>query len=92
MELFVKEWKGSYRDLEICVRNSWTSGVKLFVNKELIAKNGSLFALSRTHPFIRASFGTQDGPAIEIDVFVVALLTVRARIFVNGHFLMGDTI
>jgi hypothetical protein len=76
----MKTWVCRFQDHEIRVVNTWFSGAKLFVDGQLVAKDTGLFSISRLKPLIDVDI--LDGHRIQ--VFVVALFTVQAAIFIDG--------
>ena len=88
-ELFPKEWTASHAGHEIRVRNSWNRGMKLYVDGVCQAATGRLFALSRSKPVLSHQV-VADGSSFLIEVFCYALLTVKARIAVDGQQIAGD--
>lgn len=89
-ELFPKEWVATHEGHQIRVRNSWNCGFKLFVDDQVVFENTDLFAVEKLTPFARARFVPDTGEPFVIEVFVYAMLTVKAKIAVNGQVIGGD--
>jgi hypothetical protein len=90
-ELFPKEWLATYAGHEIRVRNSWTSGIKLFVDGMCHASSSDVVALDKSRPFLRAKIAPTSGDPFVVEVFAYALLTVKIKLFVNGTQIAGDS-
>ncbi|WP_395748586.1 hypothetical protein [Prosthecobacter sp.] len=88
-ELFPKEWTATHAGHKIRVRNSWSHGMRLFVDGECLAETGRLFALSRSEPVLSHRVAV-DGASFLIEIFCYALLTVKAKIVVDGQQIAGD--
>ena len=88
-ELFPKEWRGTHGRHEILVRNSWSHGLKLFVDGECRAETNKLFAVSRSKPILTYQMVSCEESFL-IEVFCYALLTVKAKIVVDGQQIAGD--
>jgi len=89
-EWFAKEWVASWDGIEIKVRNSWNDGLKLFVDGEQVAQNGSMFALDKNRPFVAATVTRADGKRFLVEVFAYAMLTVSVKIVVDGKQIGGE--
>lgn len=89
-EWFAKEWIATWDGIEIKVRNSWNDGLKLFVDGEQVAENGSMFALDKTRPFVAVTVARADGKTFLVEVFAYALLSVSVKIVVDGKQIAGD--
>lgn len=88
-ELFPKEWTATHSGHEIRVRNSWSHGMKLFVDGDCPAATSRLFALSRSEPVLSHRVVASDASFL-IEVFCCALITVKAKIVVAGQQIAGD--
>jgi len=88
-ELFPKEWTATHCGHEIRVRNSWSHGMKLFVDGDCRAKTSRLFALSRSKPVLSHQVAA-DSASFVIDVFCYALHTIKVKIVVDGQQIAGD--
>lgn len=88
-ELFPKDWTAKYGGHDICVHNSWSHGMKLYVDGDCRAATGRLLALSRSKPVL--SHRVAGDAAFLIEVFCRALLTVKAKIVVDGRQIAGDS-
>jgi len=89
-EWFAKEWIGTWDGIEIKVRNSWNDGLKLFVDGEQVAENGSMFALDKNRPFVAATVERADGKTFLVEVYAYALLSVSVKIVVDGKQIAGE--
>jgi hypothetical protein len=88
-ELFPKEWTATYGGHEIRVRNSWSHGIRLYVDGDCRAKTDRLFSMSRSEPVL-SHLVMADGASFLIEVICYALLTVKAKIVVDGQQIAGD--
>ena len=88
-ELFPKEWTATHDGHEIRVRNSWSHGMKLFVDGECRAATSRLFALSRSEPVLSHRV-VEGGTSFLIEVLCYAMLTVKAKIVVDRQQIAGD--
>ena len=88
-ELFPKEWTATHAGHEIRVRNSWNRGMKLFVDGVCQTATSRLLALSRSKPVLLHNI-VADGGLFLIEVFCIALLTVKVTIVVDGRQIAGD--
>ena len=89
-ELFPKEWKATHAGHEIRVRNSWTTGIKLFVDDVCYGSSNNMFALNKKVPFLRAEVKPAQGEPFVVELMAFALLTVKVKILVDGKQLAGD--
>jgi len=87
---FAKEWVAHWDGHDIRVRNSWNDGLKLFVDGEQVAENGSMFALDKNRPFVAATVTRADGKTFLVEVYAYALLSVSVKIVVDGKQIAGD--
>ncbi|MCF6274940.1 MAG: hypothetical protein L3J05_04170 [Robiginitomaculum sp.] len=78
-----------YKDHDIRVDNTWLSGAELYVNDERMDKTEQLLALNPAEALLSTTITTDDG--IEtIEVFMLALLTVKIQIHANGQVIAGE--
>ncbi len=90
-EVFPKEWTAAYAGHEIRVRNSWTGGLKLFVDGDCLATNNQMMALDKKKPLMRAEVAPESGEPFVVEVFAFALLSIKVKLVVNGNQLAGDS-
>ncbi len=90
LELLIKEWTAMHDGHSIRVRNSWTGGMQLYVDGECRASTTKLFALNKTRPVLRYELPPSTPGSFVIEVFAYALLTMKAKIVVDGHQIAGD--
>jgi hypothetical protein len=83
----MKEWLVEFQNHQIRVTNSWFRGAKLFVDGVLRAENKSLIA-NPGRPLLSASLADADSPIIE--VFFQAVMTVKAKIVIDGNKVAGE--
>lgn len=84
-----KEWVAHHDGQEIRVVNTWTGGTRLYINGECRDRNDGWFALGWT-PWLSARLSQADPGSALVEVFVAALLRVKAEIRVDGQYLAGD--
>lgn len=89
-ELFPKEWVATYAGHAIRVRNSWNTGMKLFVDDVCYESNNNVFALDKSKPFLRAEVRPVGSDPFVIEVLAHALFRVKEKILVNGKQVGGD--
>ena len=89
-EWFVQEWVANWEGREIKVRNSWTGGMRLFVDSEQVAENRQLFALDKDRALLAVTLPREDGTAALVEVFAYALLSVSVKIMVDGKQIAGE--
>ena len=89
-ELFPKEWTAFYEGYEIRVRNSWNKGLKLYVDGALLVEHDDMLALDRHTPIISLTLESEQGKSCRIDIFALAVLTVKIKIVINGKQIAGD--
>jgi hypothetical protein len=84
-----KESVTEFQEREIRVTNAWLGGARLYIDGECRDKNTKLLA-NPSAPSLSARFEHQipDSPLAE--VFAEAVVTVKARICVNGKRIAGD--
>ncbi len=89
-ELFPKEWTATHSGHEIRVHNSWSHGMKLYVDGDCRAVTSRMLALSPSEPVLSYQV-IAEGASFLIEVFCYALLTVKAKIVVDGQQIAGDS-
>lgn len=90
-DLYPKEWHATHEGHQIRVRNSWNRGIKLFVDDVLWAENGKMMVLDKHTPVLRAEVQPEAGKPFVVEVFAHAVMSVKAKIAVNGAVIAGDT-
>ncbi len=84
-----KTWIAEVENIPIRVENSWTGGAKLYVNGECRDTSKRMVADPK-QPTLSARLRANDRDSPLIEVFMKAVLTVRAKICVNGRQVAGD--
>ena len=84
-----KEWIAEVSGHQIRVVNTWTGGTHLYIDGERRDSNHSLWAVSWT-PFLSARTVPNDPQSDLVEVYIKAILVVKAQIHVNGHYFAGD--
>lgn len=74
---------------EILVENTWLRGARLFVDGECYDENWDLLATDKAVPRLKAIVDF-DGRYHTIEVFFLALLTVKIKICVDGKQIGGE--
>lgn len=88
-ELFPKEWTATHGGHKIRVRNSWSHGIRLYLDDECCTSTTKFFALSRSKPLLWHRV-TAGGASFLIEVFCFAIFSVKAKIVVDGEQIAGD--
>ena len=78
-----------YKDHDIRVENTWLSGAKLYVNNEQVDETTQMLALSPNTPLLATTITTPSGTET-IEIFVMAILTVKMQIHANGQLISGE--
>jgi len=78
-----------YNDNDIRVENTWFFGARLYINEDLIDETTQLFALNPNTALLSGTIET-NGAVDKIEVFMLALLTTKMQIHVNGKLLAGE--
>ena len=84
-----KEWTAQVTGHDIRVVNTWTGGTSLYINGDCRDKNHGFFALTWSR-WLSARLIQNDANSDLIEVYVVALIKVKAQIRVNGKYLAGE--
>ncbi len=86
-----KEWIAEFQGHQIRVINAWLGGAVLYIDGECRDTNNET-TISHATPALSARLvqGNVDSPLVE--VFVKALLTVKAKICVDGKQIAGDVL
>jgi len=82
-------WIADCQGHQIRVTNSWTHGVKLYIDGVLRAENKSLLFANPRRPAISVTL-SEAYASPKIEVFFTAILSVRAKIVVDGKKVAGD--
>ena len=84
-----KEWIAHHNGHEIKVVNTWTGDTKLYVDGECRDRNSGLSAPQWT--WWLSTRLVRDDPASDlVEVYIQAILNVKAEIRLNGQYLAGD--
>jgi hypothetical protein len=84
-----KEWIAHHNGHEIRVVNTWTGGTRLYVDGECRDHNGGWYAPDWTW-WLSTRLVRDDPKSDLVEVFVRALLHVKAEIRLNGKHLAGE--
>jgi len=84
-----KEWTAQAAGHDIRVVNSWTGGTRLYINGDCRDRNHGLFALTWSR-WLSARLIPNDANSDLIEVYVVALINIKAQIRINGQYFAGD--
>lgn len=90
MGLTTKEWTCQHEGHAIRVVNSWFSGAKLYVDGDCRDTNRDLFSVDASRPLLSCSLPGEGGARSVVEVYLVAVLTTRAMICVDGRCIAGD--
>ncbi len=83
----MKEWSVDWGSHQIRVTNSWFRGAALYVDGVLRATNRSLIANPGQPTFTTP---LADGKDSLVEVYFEAVITVKAKIIINGKKVAGD--
>ncbi len=86
-----KEWTAQVKGHDIRVVNTWTGGIRLYINGDCRDTNQGFFALTWSR-WLSARLIQNDANSDLIEVYVVALFKVKAQICVNGKYLAGEKV
>ncbi len=78
-----------YKEHDIRVDNTWLRGAKLYINDECKDETKQLIALDSKAPILSTTITTKDGTE-NIEVFCVAVFTVKIQIHANGKLISGE--
>ncbi|MBL4595505.1 MAG: hypothetical protein JKX99_02890 [Robiginitomaculum sp.] len=78
-----------YKGHEIRVENTWLFGAKLYIDDECRDTTVEWWALSPKQSLLRAPLGI-DGVNHLVEVFFLAIFTVKIKIHVDGVQIAGD--
>lgn len=84
-----KEWIANYNGCQIRVTNSWFGAAKLYTDGDCRDTNSDMFVPSHS-PALRARVTPANGQPFMVEVYVKAVVTVKARICVDGKQIGGD--
>lgn len=85
----LKEWSAEIDGHKIRVANTWTGGTRLYIDGECRDHNTGWFAPSKTR-WLSAPLELEEPESKLVEVFVKAVLTVKAQICVAGKLVSGD--
>jgi hypothetical protein len=85
-----KEWIAQIQGRQIRVTNSWLRGAKLYIDGEQRAANTNLFA-NPTRPSLSSNLVQGDNTTPLVEIFFNAIVTVKAKICVDGTQIAGDS-
>ena len=77
-----KDWIAIYDGCTIRVTNAWTGGAKLYIDGNCLDTNSALFA-SPKKPTLSARALGKSGEIL-VEIYMKSLVTVKAKICVNG--------
>ena len=83
------EWVAHYNGHKIRVTNALLGGAKLYIDGDCRDTNTQLF-VSPSRPVLSARVEPKGGDPFVVEVFVKAVLTIKAKICVNGNQIAGD--
>lgn len=84
-----KQWITDHDGHEIRVVNSWTGGTRLYIDGVCRDRNYGLFAPAWTW-WLSARLRPDDPASPLVEVDVVALWSVKARIRIDGHAVVAE--
>jgi hypothetical protein len=86
-EFILKVWLAEFQNHQVRVTNSWLRGAKLYIDGAMRAENRSLIAIPG-RPTFSTLLAEADGPKVE--VLFQAVVTVKAKIIIDGEKVAGD--
>ena len=87
--MFKKKVEGQFKGNTFMVVNSWSDGLKLFHNEELLEHNKDLFSVNKNKPVITKTVVIENKEN-QVDVYVKAIFTVKIMVKVGGEKIAGD--
>jgi hypothetical protein len=90
--MFIKQWVTEFQGHSIRVTNSWFGGAKLYIDGECRDVNTDTFAVSVDAPVLRARIDPNNMSSSLVEVFCKAIITVKAKIHIDGKKVAGDDI
>jgi hypothetical protein len=84
-----KEWIANHNGCQIRVANGWLGAAKLYIDGDCRDTNNDMFVSSRSAA-LRARVTPATGQPFMVEVYVKALVTVKAKICVDGKQVGGD--
>ena len=79
---------GELEGERLMVENTWFSGIRLFHGEKLIGVNNQIFSISKDNPLIKTEI-VVGGVSRLVEVFAVALFTVKIQLKLDGKHLAG---
>ncbi|WP_275100498.1 hypothetical protein [Sedimenticola hydrogenitrophicus] len=74
---------------ELVLENTWTGGIKLFLNGEIVGRDTTIFRLDKVSPAIAKRL-LIDGSEKLVEVFCYAIWNVNLKLHIDGEFYTGD--
>jgi hypothetical protein len=84
-----KEWIALHNGCQIRVTNTWLGSAKLYIDGDCRDTNSDMFVSPRSAA-LSARVAPANGEPFLVEVYVKALVTVRAKICVDGKQIGGD--
>lgn len=84
-----KEWIATHDAHQIRVTNTWLGGTKLYINGQCRDTSNAIFA-SPGSPTLSARVEPVNGETFLVEVYFKALVTVKAKICIDGKQIGGD--
>ena len=78
------EWEFQVGDVHCKLLNEWRGGAKLFVNGVIVANDKRLFEVSGRKPMLSAGVADEIDVVRTVEVYIRAILSVKARIDIDG--------
>jgi len=74
---------------ELVLENTWTGGIKLFLNGEIVGRDRTIFRIDKNSPAIAKRLPI-DGSNRLVEVFCYAMWNVNLKLHIDGEFYTGD--
>ncbi len=84
-----KEWVATHAGSHIRVTNTWMGGTKLYIDGDCRDTNKDIFTSSKS-PTLSARVSIANSEPFLVEVYMKAVITVKAKICVNGKQIGGD--
>jgi hypothetical protein len=88
--MFTKKWTAEFSGHQIKVTNDWFGGAKLYIDDELVDQNKEPSIDNDKVAFLKAPIDKFHSNSPIVEVFVHAIITVKAKICVDGNQIGGD--
>lgn len=86
-----KEWVAEFKGHQIRVVNTWLTGAKLYIDGECRdSSQGQQITVDKKSPLLSGRLQDSDGGDHRIEIFLIAWLTTKAKICVDGKQIAGD--